>query len=112
MRTFLIILFSNVLIGCAAAGIILDGAARSQPGPVNAGPVVKDKEGFSFTKLGVEADMAIVEFIKGKGDNNTVQVCRQVSKVLKECVELEKSSLHTNEPMQLKTDDEIISVGQ
>ncbi|TMO79213.1 hypothetical protein CWC16_13190 [Pseudoalteromonas sp. S3776] len=112
MRILLIILFSNLLIGCTAAGIILDGAARSQPGPVNAGPVVKDEEGFSFTKLGAQVDMAIVKFVKGEGNNNTVQVCRQVSKVLKECVEVEKFDLHTNEVTQLKTDYEMISVGQ
>ena len=40
--------------------------------------------------------------------------CRQVTKSLKECVDVKGSNLHTNESHTklLKTDDEIISVGQ
>lgn len=60
--------------------------------------------------MGLKIDSALVSLVKG--ESTTTQVCRQVTKSLKECVEVEKSSLHTNESKQLKTDDEIISVGQ
>ena len=99
--------FLQGLLGCSVAGYILDDSARSAGGSTNSGTFVKDKDGFSFTKMGYA-----VEFVKGTGNSNTIQVCRQVTKSLKECVEVEKSSLHTTESKQLKTDDEIISVGQ
>ncbi|XQF91343.1 hypothetical protein ACOBV8_16640 [Pseudoalteromonas espejiana] len=60
----------------------------------------------------MKIDSLLINLVKGEGNNNTVQVCRQVSKVLKECVEVEKSNLHTNESTQSKTDYEIISVDQ
>ena len=109
MRILLIIIFSNVLLGCTAMGIFLDGTARSNSNINSTNGFVKDKDGFSFGKLGYETDKVIIEFIKG--DDGVIKKCRQVTKNLKECVEVDKSTLHSNESKQLKTDDEIISVG-
>jgi len=109
MRVLLIIIFSNILLGCTAMGIFLDETARSNSNINSTNSYVKDKDGFSFGKLGYETDKAIIEFIKG--DDGVIRKCRQVTKVLKECVEVDKSTLHSNESKQLKTDDEIISVG-
>ncbi|ALQ54681.1 hypothetical protein PI2015_1377 [Pseudoalteromonas issachenkonii] len=109
MRILLIIIFSNVLSGCTVMGIFLDETARSKLNINSTNSFVKDKDSFSFSKLGYETDNAIIEFIKE--DNGVIKKCRQVTKVLKECVEVDKSTLHSNEPKPIKTDDEIISVG-
>lgn len=92
-------------------GIFLDETARSKSNINSTNSFVKDKDSFSFSfsKLGYETDKAIIEFIKG--DDGVIKKCRQVTKVLKECVEVDKSTLHSNESKPLKTDDEIISVG-
>lgn len=109
MRILLIIIFSNVLSGCTVMGIFLDETARSKSNINGTNSFVKDKDSFSFSKLGYETDKAIIEFIKG--DDGVIKKCRQVTKVLKECVEVDKSTLHSNESKPLETDDEIISVG-
>jgi len=87
-------------------GIFLDEKARSKLNINSTNNFVKDKDSFSFSKLGYETDKAIIEFING-----VIKKCRQVTKVLKECVEVDKSTLHSNESKPIKTDDEIISVG-
>lgn len=126
MRTLAIFLCVIYLSGCTVAGVIIDGQAqlnardnkysnspaRSEPYKNPLEPVPTNKSGFSFTDLGLKIDSLLINLVKGEGNNNTVQVCRQVSKVLKECVEVEKSNLHTNESTQSKTDYEIISVDQ
>ena len=110
MRILLIIIFSNnVLSGCTVMGIFLDETARSKSNINSTNSFVKDKDSFSFSKLGYETDKAIIEFIKG--DDGVIKKCRQVTKVLKECVEVDNSTLHSNESKPIKTDDEIISVG-
>jgi hypothetical protein len=90
-------------------GIFLDETARSNSNINSTNSFVKDKDGLSFSKLDYETDKAIFEFIKG--DDGVIKKCRQVTKVLKECVEVDKSTLHSNESKPIKTDDEIISVG-
>ena len=124
MKTLIVLLFFNCLSGCTVAGAIIDGQAQSQArndknsiSPAQSTPyknqletVPSDKNGFNFTDMGLKIDSALVSLVKG--ESTTTQVCRQVTKSLKECVEVEKSSLHTTESKQLKTDDEIISVGQ
>ncbi len=124
MKTIIVLLFFYCLSGCTVAGAIIDGQAQSQarndknsispaqstPYKNPLEPVPTDKNGFNFTDMGLKIDSALVSLVKG--ESTTTQVCRQVTKSLKECVEVEKSSLHTNEAKQLKTDDEIISVGQ
>ena len=124
MRTFIVFLSVFYLCGCTVAGAIIDGQTQSQarndknsispaqstPYKNPLEPVPTDKNGFNFTDMRLKIDSALVSLVKG--ESTKTQVCRQVTKSLKECIEVEKSSLHTNEPMQLKTDDEIISVGQ
>ena len=124
MKALIALLSFYCLSGCTVAGAIIDGQAQSQarndknsispaqstPYKNPLEPVPTDKNGFNFTDMGLKIDSALVSLVKG--ESTTTQVCRQVTKSLKECVEVEKSSLHTNEAMQLKTDDEIISVGQ
>ena len=124
MRTLTLFLCVIYLSGCTVAGAIINGQAqsnardnkynnspaRSEPYKNPLEPVPTDKNGFNFTDMGLKIDSALVSLVKG--ESTTTQVCRQVTKSLKECVEVEKSSLHTNESKQLKTDDEIISVGQ
>ena len=46
-------------------GIFLDEKARSNSNINSTNSYVKDKDGFSFSKLGYETDKAIIEFIKG-----------------------------------------------
>jgi len=120
--TILIIVF---LSGCTVAGVLIDGhaqnneklnqnmnsTARSDPYKDPFKHIAKDREGFSFTKLGLKIDSALVDFVSVE-NNQQRKVCRKVGKSLKECVELENQELHTNEATQLKTDYEIISVGQ
>ena len=124
MQKILILSVLTMLNGCTFFGAVLDGQAvsnaddnqsmnnpaRSTPYKNPLEPVPTDKNGFNFTDMGLKIDSALVSLVKG--ESTTTQVCRQVTKSLKECVEVEKSSLHTNESKQLKTDDEIISVGQ
>ncbi|WP_338363142.1 hypothetical protein [uncultured Pseudoalteromonas sp.] len=124
MRTLTVCMCAIYLSGCTVAGAVIDGQAqsnardnkysnspaRSEPYKNPLEPVPKDKNGFSFTDLGLKIDSVLIDLVKGEG--NTVQVCRKVSKVLKECVEVDKSELHTHETRQLKTDYEMISVGQ
>ncbi|MEG3757281.1 hypothetical protein V5096_04910 [Pseudoalteromonas carrageenovora] len=124
MRTLTVFLCVIYLSGCTVAGAIIDGQAqsnardnkysnspaRSEPYKNPLAPVPTDKNGFSFTDIGLKIDSLLINLVKG--ESNTVQVCRQVSRVLKECVEVDKSNLHTNETTQSKTDYEIISVGQ
>lgn len=124
MRTLTVFLCVIYLSGCTVAGVIIDeqahlnardnkysnSPARSEPYKNLLEPIPKNKNGFSFTDLGLKIDSLLINLVKGEG--NTVQVCRQVSKVLKECVEVEKSDLHTDAVTQLKTDYEMISVGQ
>lgn len=109
--------------GCTFVGALLDGQAVSNAddnqrmnnparstlhkNPLE--PVPVDKDGFNFTDLGLKIDSAVFGLVKG--DDGVIKKCRQVTKVLKECVEVDKSTLHSNESKQLKTDDEIISVG-
>ena len=112
MRILVIVVFLQSLLGCTAVGVLLDNSARSSSSSTNSGTFVKDEESLSFSKMGYAVDSAIVEFVKD--ESNPKQTCRQVTKSLKECVDVEESNLHTNEShsKQLKTDDEIISVGQ
>ncbi|MEJ2911972.1 hypothetical protein [Pseudoalteromonas sp. C12FD-1] len=124
MRTLTVFLCVIYLSGCTVAGAIIDGQAqsnardnkysnspaRSEPYKNPLEPVPKDKNGFSFTDIGLKIDSLLINLVKGEG--NTVQVCREVNKVLKECVEVDRSELHTNETTQIKTDYEMISVGQ
>ena len=109
--------------GCTFVGALLDGQAvsnaddnqrmnnpaRSKPYKNPLKPVPVDKGGFTFTELGLKIDSAVIGLVKG--DDGTIRKCRQITKNLKECVEVDKSTLHSNESKQLKTDDEIISVG-
>jgi hypothetical protein len=125
MKLLLTLLISVYLSGCTLAGVLIDGhaqnndklnqnmnsKARSDPYKDPFNPIPKDREGFSFTKLGLKIDSALINFVSLE-NNQQRQVCRKVSKSLKECVELDKPELHTNETTQLKTDYEIISVGQ
>lgn len=125
MKLLLTLLISVYLSGCTVAGVLIDGhaqnneklnqnmnsKARSDPYKDPFNPIPKDREGFSFTKLGLKIDSALINFVSLE-NNQQRQVCRKVGKSLKECVELDKPELHTNETTQLKTDYEIISVGQ
>ena len=125
MKLLLTLLITVYLSGCTVAGVLIDGhaqnnntlnqnmnsKARSDPYKDPFKPIPKDREGFSFTKLGLKIDSALVNFVSLENKQQR-QVCRKVSKSLKECVELNKPELHTNEATQLKTDYEIISVGQ
>ena len=125
MKLLVTILISVFLSGCTVAGVLIDGhaqnneklnqnmnsKARSDPYKDPFNPTPKDREGFSFTKLGLKIDSALVDFVSVE-NNQQRKVCRKVGKSLKECVELENPELHTNEATQLKTDYEIISVGQ
>ena len=125
MKLLLTLLISVYLSGCTVAGVLIDGhaqnndklnqnmnsKARSDPYKDPFKPIPKDREGFSFTKLGLKIDSALVNFVSLE-NNQQRRVCRKVSKSLKECVELDKPELHNNEATQLKTDYEIISVGQ
>ena len=125
MKLLVTILISVYLSGCTVAGVLIDGhaqnnekvnqnmnsTARSDPYKDPFKSIAKDREGFSFTKLGLKIDSALVDFVSVENKQQR-QVCRKVSKSLKECVELNKPELHTNETTQLKTDYEIISVGQ
>ena len=125
MKLLLTLLISVYLSGCTVAGVLIDGhaqnneklnqnmnsKARSDPYKDPFKAIPKDREGFSFTKLGLKIDSALINFVSLE-NNQQRQVCRKVSKSLKECVELNKPELHTNETTQLKTDYEIISVGQ
>ena len=79
MRILLIIIFSNVLSGCTVMGIFLDETARSKLNINSTNNFVKDKDSFSFSKLGYETDKAIIEFIKG--DDGVIKKCRQVTRV-------------------------------
>ncbi|MFQ3204201.1 MULTISPECIES: hypothetical protein [unclassified Pseudoalteromonas] len=79
MRILLIIIFSNVLSGCTVMGIFLDETARSKLNINSTNSFVKDKDSFSFSKLGYETDKAIIEFIKE--DNGVIKKCRQVTRV-------------------------------
>ncbi|MEL0646737.1 hypothetical protein V6248_04815 [Pseudoalteromonas agarivorans] len=124
MRTLIIFLCIIYLSGCTVAGAIIDGqalsnarenqyssiSARSEPYKNPLEPIPTDKNGFNFTDVGLKIDSLLIDLVKG--ESHTVQVCRQVSRVLKECVEVDKSELHTKETTQSKTDYEIISVGQ
>lgn len=125
MKLLLTLLITVYLSGCTVAGVLIDGhaqnneklnqnmnsKARSDPYKDPFKPIPKDREGFSFTKLGLKIDSALVNFVSLENKQQR-QVCRKVSKSLKECVELNKPELHTNGTTQLKTDYEIISVGQ
>ncbi|KTD98232.1 hypothetical protein [Pseudoalteromonas sp. H71] len=125
MKLLVTILISVYLSGCTVAGVLIDGhaqnnekvnqnmnsTARSDPYKDPFKPIAKDREGFSFTKLGLKIDSALVDFVSVE-NNQQRKVCRKVGKSLKECVELENQELHTSEATQLKTDYEIISVGQ
>ncbi|KTF14414.1 hypothetical protein [Pseudoalteromonas sp. 10-33] len=125
MKLLVTILINVFLSGCTVAGVLIDGhaqnneklnqnmnsIARSDPYKDPFKPIAKDREGFSFTKLGLKIDSALVDFVSVE-NNQQRKVCRKVGKSLKECVELENQELHTNEATQLKTDYEIISVGQ
>ena len=125
MKLLLTLLITVYLSGCTVAGVLIDGhaqnneklnqnmnsKARSDPYKDPFKAIPKDREGFSFTKLGLNIDSALINFVSLENDQQR-QVCRKVSKSLKECVELNKPELHTNEATQLKTDYEIISVGQ
>ncbi|MBW4967721.1 hypothetical protein KZZ04_15265 [Pseudoalteromonas sp. CR1] len=125
MKLLVTILISVFLSGCTVAGVLIDGhaqnnekvnqnmnsTARSDPYKDPFKSIAKDREGFSFTKLGLKIDSALVDFVSVE-NNQQRKVCRKVGKSLKECVELENPELHTNEATLLKTDYEIISVGQ
>jgi len=125
MKLLLTLLITVYLSGCTVAGVLIDGhaqnneklnqnmnsKARSDPYKDPFKAIPKDREGFSFTKLGLKIDSALVDFVSVENKQQR-QVCRKVSKSLKECVELNKPELHINETTQLKTDYEIISVGQ
>ena len=124
MRTIITVILLLFLSGCTVAGALIDGRAESsardaqiinnqsgsEPNKNPLTPTPSDSNGFSFADVGLKIDSALVNLVKGK--STTTQVCRQITKSLKECVEVENSTLHTNEPKQIKTDDEIISVGQ
>ena len=123
MQKIFILLLMIMSSGCTFVGALLDGQAvsnaddnqrmnnpaRSTPYKNPLEPVPVDKDGFTFTDLGLKIDSAVFGLVKG--DDGVIKKCRQVTKVLKECVEVDKSTLHSNESKQLKTDDEIISVG-
>jgi hypothetical protein len=123
MQKIFILLLMIMSSGCTFFGALLDGQAvsnaddnqrmnnpaRSTPYKNLLEPVPVDKDGFNFTDLGLKIDSAVFGLVKG--DDGVIKKCRQVTKVLKECVEVDKSTLHSNESKQLKTDDEIISVG-
>lgn len=123
MQKILILSVLTLLNGCTFFGAVLDGQAvsnadvnqsmnnpaRSTPYKNPQKPVPVNKEGFSFTELGLKIDSAVFGLVKG--DDGTIRKCRQITKNLKECVEVDKSSPHTHAPKPLKTDDEIISVG-
>lgn len=123
MQKILILSVLTMLNGCTFFGAILDGQAvsnaddnqsmnnpaRSTPYKNPLEPVPVNKEGFSFTEVGLKIDSAVFDLVKG--DDGTIRKCRQITKNLKECVEVDKSTLHSNEPKPIKTDDEIISVG-
>ncbi|WP_409425327.1 hypothetical protein [Pseudoalteromonas sp. RW-H-Ap-1] len=124
MQKIFILLLMIMSSGCTFVGVLLDGQAvsnaddnqrmnnpaRSTPYKNPLEPVPVDKDGFNFTDLGLKIDSAVFGLVKG--DDGVIKKCRQVTKVLKECVEVDKSNLHTNETTQSKTDYEIISVGQ
>ncbi|WP_413401886.1 hypothetical protein [Pseudoalteromonas sp. KJ71-7] len=123
MQKIFILLLMIMSSGCTFVGVLLDGQAvsnaddnqrmnnpaRSTPYKNPLEPVPVDKDGFNFTDLGLKIDSAVFGLVKG--DDGVIKKCRQVTKVLKECVEVDKSTLHSSESKQLKTDDEIISVG-
>ena len=123
MQKIFILLLMIMSSGCTFVGALLDGQAvsnaddnqrmnnpaRSTPYKNPLEPVPVDKDGFTFTELGLKIDSAVFGLVKG--DDGVIKKCRQITKNLKECVEIDKSSPHTHAPKQLKTDDEIISVG-
>ena len=123
MQKIFILLLMIMSSGCTFVGALLDGQAvsnaddnqrmnnpaRSTPYKNPLEPVPVDKDGFNFTDLGLKIDSAVFGLVKG--DDGVIKKCRQITKNLKECVEIDKSSPHTHAPKQLKTDDEIISVG-
>ena len=113
VRIIVICILLNGLIGCTAIGLFIDeSVANLSQKTANNGVFIKDEEGFSFTKMGYEVDSTLVSFIKNEVVPKPKIKCKQITKYLKECVELDKTILHEKDAMQLKTDDEIIDVVQ
>ena len=109
VRIILMCILLNGLLGCTAIGVFIDeSAANSSQKTASDGVFIKDKDGFSFAKMGYKIDSTLVNFIKGGAQPKSK--CKQITKYLKECVEVDESTLHENDTMQLKTDDEIINV--
>ena len=84
-----------LLSGCTAIGLVADGIGgrSSQRQPATAYSETKENNrknyGMTMTMLGYEIDKAIIEGLKNGGKDKDVELeCRQISRVIKECVEV------------------------
>jgi hypothetical protein len=119
------VLILPILAGCTVAGAIIDGQAISSARnevQLNAAKarsesyqdpfklLPKDKNGFSFAGMGFYIDSAIVAFVKS--EITVEETCKQITKTVKECKEVDLSTPNIDSATQTKTDYEIISVVQ
>ena len=125
VKSFIILFISFTLSGCTFAGVILDSSIYSkadenydadlalshlseQPKSTH---VIRGEDTVSFSNLGFEVDSYLVGLVLEQNEPDVV--CKQVSKSLKVCEEVDPNILtedkNTNEQ---KTVDEIIGVRQ
>ncbi|KPM78981.1 MULTISPECIES: hypothetical protein [Pseudoalteromonas] len=95
LKSLYVILSVSLLSGCTAVGLVADGIGgrTSQAQPASAYADKKDNDrvnyGMTMTMLGYEIDKAIIEGLEsGSKDKDVELKCRQISRAVKECVEV------------------------
>lgn len=95
LKSLYLILSVSLLSGCTAFGLVADGIGgrASQAQPASAYADKKDNDrvnyGMTMTMLGYEIDKAIIEGLENSSKDKDVELkCRQISRAVKECVEV------------------------
>ena len=124
---FSTLVLCQLLTGCTVAGVLIDGTAYSKAGEnydadlAQSGPhtepktliVDDDVNTLSFSELGFQIDRAVVGFIKDQIKPQTSNVCRRISRTIKECQEVTIEKPHVDKKISYANDyDEMISVRQ
>tara|TARA_B100000315_G_scaffold107528_1_gene98678 strand:- start:394 stop:735 length:342 start_codon:yes stop_codon:yes gene_type:complete len=94
LKSLFVILSVSLLSGCTAVGLVADGigghTSQAQPASAYADKKDNDRINYGMTMmLGYEIDKAIIEGLESDSKDKDVELkCRQISRAVKECVEV------------------------
>ncbi|MCO7249246.1 hypothetical protein E5N72_11760 [Pseudoalteromonas sp. MEBiC 03607] len=96
LKSLYVLLSISLLSGCTVIGLVADGiggrSSQAQPATANSAPKENNRVnyGMTMTMIGYEIDKAIVEGLEnGSKDKDVELKCRQISRTVKECVEVQ-----------------------